>query len=105
MRFLEVLNTEEGKEVYNAVVYGLEGVHYEKLSENRIKTFEYDGTQGGADTTYAGIKWIIGNTTLAYLNQACADDLNDLVNMVNNNPDNVTSPIMGFRFNLSRCST
>lgn len=99
MRFLEVLNTDEGKEVYNAIVYGLEDVHYEKISENRIKTLEYDGSQGGTDATYAGIKWIIGNTTKAYLNQACADNLNDLVNMVNNNPDNVTSPIMGFQFN------
>ena len=105
MRFLEVLNTEEGKEVYNAIVYGLEGTHYEKLDENHIRTLEYDGTQGGADTTYAGLKWIIGNTTHAYLNQACADTLVEDMNAVNDNPDNVMSPIMGFRFDDSPVET
>lgn len=98
MRFLEVLNTEEGKEIYNTLVYGLEGVHYEKLEGDRIKTLEYDGTQGGNDTTYAGIKWIIGNTVHAYLNQACSDTMVEEIYAVNDNPDNVISPIMGFRF-------
>lgn len=99
MRFLEVLNTKEGQEIYNTLVYGLEGVHYEKLEGDRIKTLEYDGTQGGNDTTYAGIKWIIGNTTYAYPNQACSDTMVEEINEVNENPDNILSPIMGFRFN------
>ena len=79
VRFIDLLCTPKGKEVYNTLVYGIEGTHYEKIDDNHIRTFEYDGTQGGASTTYAAWKWNIGNTFNAYLNQGCAEGTNEYI--------------------------
>lgn len=100
MRLLELMNTEEGAALYNMVVYGLEGVHYEKIDETHIKTLEYDGSQGGADTSYAAMKWIMGNTFHAYLNQGCADGENEIALEINESKDNAVSPLMGFRVDI-----
>ncbi|HHT03371.1 MAG TPA: DUF3502 domain-containing protein [Bacteroidales bacterium] len=105
MRFIELLTTDEGKEIYNLLVYGIEGTHYEKIDENHIKTFEYDGTQGGVDTSYAGIKWIIGNTLNAYLNQACLDDENEIALEINNSSTNKRSDLIGFTANIENITT
>ena len=49
-KFIELLNTgtDIGKEIYNTVVFGLEGEHYTKDANdpNRIETLEYSGSQG-----------------------------------------------------------
>lgn len=103
--FLQAINTEKGKEIYNTLVYGLEGTHYEKIDENHIKTKEYDGTQGGADTSYAAWKWVIGNTKYAYLNQACSDNDAAIVEDINENPENPSSKLMGFILDLEPVST
>lgn len=105
VRFLEALTTEKGAEIYNLIVYGLEGVHYEKIDDTHIRTLEYDGPQGGSDTSYAAMKWIIGNTAHAYLNQACSDDEMRLADEINNNPDNVVSGIMGLRIDTEPVAT
>ena len=105
LKFIEALTTEKGKEIYNLIVYGIEGVHYEKVDENHIKTLEYDQSQGGIDTSYAAMKWIIGNTTNAYLNQGCSESDNEIANEINNNPDNIISPIMGFRIDTAPIAT
>ena len=96
LRLIELMTTEEGAELYNLVVYGLEGTHYEKIDDTHIKTLEYDGSQGGASTTYAGIKWIIGNTFHAYLNQGCVEGENEIAMDINTDPANATSDLMGF---------
>ncbi len=105
MRLIELMTTEEGKELYNMAVYGLEGTHYEKLDDTHIKTLEYDGTQGGVDSSYAGIKWIMGNTFNAYLNQGCKDGDNELALEINNATDNDISDLMGFTAKTSNIST
>ena len=96
LRLIELMTTEEGTELYNMVVYGLEGTHYEKLDDTHIKTLEYDGTQGGVEASYAAMKWIMGNTFHAYLNQGCKDGDNELALSINENPDNQISDLMGF---------
>lgn len=105
LRFLQAINTEKGKEIYNTIVYGLEGVHYEKLDDNHIKTLEYDGTQGGTDTSYAAWKWVIGNTKYVYLNQACTDNDAAITADINDNPENPSSKLMGFVLDLEPVST
>ena len=107
LRLLELMNTEEGTELYNMVVYGLEDTHWEWVDKanNKIKTLEYDGTQGGVDASYAGIKWIMGNTFRAYLNQGCVEGENEIALDINENPDNATSYIMGFRVDISGVQT
>ncbi|MBR4058406.1 MAG: ABC transporter substrate-binding protein [Lachnospiraceae bacterium] len=105
LRLIELMTTEEGIELYNMVVYGLEGTHYEKLDDTHIKTFEYDGTQGGTDTSYSAMKWIMGNTFHAYLNQGCSDSENEIARQINESSDNKTSSIMGFIVDISSIET
>ena len=99
LTLLQALNTAAGAEIYNALVYGLEGVHYEKVDDTHIKTLEYDSSQGGTSTTYAGWKWILGNTSYVYLNQGCTEGEAELVKEINENPDNLASILLG-GFNL-----
>ncbi len=105
MRFIELLNTEEGKEIYNLIVYGIEGKHYEKIDDTHIKTLEYDSSQGGGSTSYAGIKWIIGNTFNAYLNQGCVDGENEITLALNESSDTIKSDLIGFHTDTSKIET
>lgn len=105
MRLLELMNTEEGVEAYNMIVYGLEGTHYEKIDDTHIKTLEYDSTQGSAANTYAAHKWIMGNTFNAYLNQGCAEGENEIAKDINENPDNVKSELIGFAVKVDDISS
>lgn len=104
LAFLQLINTEAGKEIYNTIVYGLEGTHYEKIDENHIKTLEYDGSQG-SDNNYSAHKWIMGNTFNVWLNQGCTESDNEIALEINNNPNNVQSPCMGFTFDNSSVLT
>lgn len=99
-KFLEAINTgsEIGKKIYNTLVFGLEGEHWvwEDEANDRIRTLEYDGSQGSVDTSYAGLKWIIGNSFYAYKNQAVLDDQYPVAKELNESPDTVTSSLIGF---------
>ena len=105
MRLIELMTTEEGTALYNLVVYGIENTHYEKLDDTHIKTLEYDGTQGGVDASYAAMKWIMGNTFHAYLNQGCKDGENELALEINNATDNDISDLMGFSAKVADIAT
>ena len=105
VRLIELMTTEEGTELYNMIVYGLEGVHYEKIDDTHIKTLEYDSTQGASGNSYAGIKWILGNTFHAYLNQGCADGDNEVALAINESPDNVKSDLTGFNAKVDSISS
>lgn len=62
---MQVLNLmQTNKELYNLVVYGLEGTHYTKVSDDVIKRAEDAGTSSGS--SYGTYTWIVGNTELAY---------------------------------------
>lgn len=58
MRFIELLNTDEY--LNNLVVYGIEGMHYEKSADGRVEITP--------DTkyTFAGKQWMLGNIYLTY---------------------------------------
>ena len=105
MRFIELMTTEEGKDIYNLMVYGIEGKHYEKTGENTIRTFEYDGSQGGGSTSYAAMKWIIGNTFNAYINQGGSEEFNALALEINKSDRLRKSPLIGLRPNTNDVRT
>ena len=94
--FLNLLYSEEGKDLYNLIVYGIEGQHYEKLDDTHIRTFEYDTTQGGVSTSYSAYKWNMGNAFNAYLNQGCVEGENELSLELNNSEDNIVAELTGF---------
>ncbi len=106
--FLEAITTgtELGKEIYNTLVFGIEGKHYTKDANDpdRITTLEYDGSQGGGDTSYAGLKWIIGNTFNAYKNQAVLDGQYEKYKELNESKDTVSSSLIGFTVDKTNVS-
>lgn len=105
MAFINAMTQEEGKELYNTVVYGIEGVHYKKIDDNHIETLEYSGTQGGVETSYSAMKWIMGNTFNAYLNQACTDDEVEESIKLNESEDNIKSDLIGCTFKTDAIKT
>ncbi|WNR42728.1 ABC transporter substrate-binding protein [Paenibacillus roseipurpureus] len=60
MMFLNLLNTD--KEIYNTLVWGVEGKHYKKVTANRIETIKDGGFQIFAP-------WEFGNMSLSYLSE------------------------------------
>ena len=107
--FIEALTTgtELGKEIYNTVVFGLEGEHYVKDANdpNRIETLEYTGSQGGTDTTYAGLKWILCNSFYAYKNQAVQDGQFENIKKYNEDPATQASDHNGLVISTANVTT
>lgn len=62
MKFLNLLQTEEGAEIANLLAYGLEGKHYEvtDAEKGEIDAFEYDG-QPNSSVSYGISNWMIAN--------------------------------------------
>ncbi len=65
MKLLELLRTEEGADILNMLVYGIEGKHYEVNGENSIKAFEYGG-QASSNNSYGFPNWMMGNMMNMY---------------------------------------
>ena len=104
MDVIRMLMTEEGEEFYNTLIWGIEGIHYEWVDHDtkRIKTLEYDSSQAWAGSTYNAHKWMMGNTFNCWLNQAMSDDnfYSWLLDNVHNAESTVTSPVMGYTWDL-----
>lgn len=99
---LALLFNSKYEEIYNTLVYGLEGIHYTSNGDGTIETLEFSGTQGGADTTYCYHKWRGGNTFNAWLNQSMTPEQETfIVDVINEGENNVVSPIMGITFDVS----
>ena len=91
---MQILNLlQKDKELYNLLVFGIEGVHYEKVGEDRIKT-PYS-LQGSVNDAYGLFKWIVGNTQLAYNCPSEPDEYKKWVFDESNKSD-FRSPLIGF---------
>ncbi len=89
MMFIELMNTD--KEFYNLFLYGLEGKHYIRLSDDRIERAE--------GTRYRpGNEWAYGNTFNAYLTPGLGDNVWTDTQKLNN--ESKRSPLMGFVFDV-----
>ncbi len=107
--FLECINcgSDIGIQLYNALIFGLEGTHYTRDASdpNRIETLEYTGSQGNISTSYAGFKWCLGNSFYAWKNQAVADGQYERIKKYNEDPTTQGSSIPGFVVDNSKVST
>lgn len=87
MEFLNLLNTD--KEVYNMVCFGIEGVHYNKVDDNRIEMVENSGYQPNK-------AWSFGNQFNAYVYGDQPDTVwEDTIKM---NEESDVSELLGFVF-------
>ncbi len=107
MMIIELLMSEKCLEFFNTLCWGLEGIHYEFVDEaaGKIKTLEFEGSQGMADTTYAKWNWNTGNIFNGWTNQATADGyLEYIEDVIHTGPDTVVSPYMGIYWDFSAVS-
>ena len=100
LKLLELLQTENGKDLYNMLVYGIENVHYKKLSDNRIETVDYVSTPDDK-AKYGLNKWVIGNTFNAYETQADIEGYNNYIK-TDVNEASVKSPLLSFKISSEK---
>ncbi|WNR42789.1 ABC transporter substrate-binding protein [Paenibacillus roseipurpureus] len=102
MQLINLLDTAKGKDLYNLLVWGIEGKHYKKTGDNKIETIGYSG-QGTADAKYGTFAYAMGNTGNAYETQA------NIPNFVKTwqdmNSGATVSPLLGFKPNLDPIKT
>ncbi|THF79126.1 ABC transporter substrate-binding protein [Cohnella fermenti] len=88
LMFIELLNTD--KEIYNMLVWGLEGVDYVKTGDNRIEAVE-----GSSFKSQAG--WKFGNQFNSYVTGTQTDDVWEQTDELNKSAK--MSKLFGFSFN------
>lgn len=100
-KVINLMNSEKGKDLYNLLVWGIEGKHYNKVSEDRIETIGYKG-QGSSSSNYGLWKWVVGNTKYAYETQTDNEGYKDFVfNDFNEGENTVVAPLIGFKPDLT----
>lgn len=95
LQVLELLYTDV--DVYNLLVFGEEGVHYNKVGENRIELTDNTGYQmpsGG---------WMFGNQFNLWLQPSQADDVWERTEQINNSSSYSTA--YGFSFDPTNVKT
>lgn len=90
LMLLDLLYTD--KELYNLLIFGIEGKHYEKTGENRIKITDQD--------SYGLPAWQLGNQFNAYILPGQPDDVWEKTDRLNNQAQK--DPLMGFSFDRSK---
>ena len=93
MQLIELMNTNS--ELYNLLVFGLEGKQYRKISENQIELIP--------DSGYSGFAWMMGSQFNAYFLPGQATDSWDLTKKLNS--EAYEAPTLGFSFNADPVKT
>lgn len=93
MQVINLIQTD--KDLYNLLVFGIEGEHYKKIGEDQIET--PTGQSPTANDKYGLYKWIVGNTELAYNLQTEPEDYKKWV-FEEANASDKKSPIIGLKF-------
>ncbi|MBQ8232215.1 MAG: extracellular solute-binding protein [Lachnospiraceae bacterium] len=88
VKLLNLVYTD--KEVFNMLLSGIEGVHYNKIDDTHIQTVE------NCKYNYAGNAWKFGNQFLAYYNPQQIDGTWEETDKMNRESE--VSPIRGFAF-------
>ena len=95
LKVLELLYTN--KEIYNTLCFGIEGTHYEKESENRVKILD----NSGYSVPTAG--WMFGNQFNEWLREENEDGIWEETKQINDSA--VYSSSYGFIFDPSSVKT
>ena len=91
LMFLELFNTDQY--LNNLITHGIEGVHYKKISNNKIEPADGIDIQNHP-YSLAGMAWALNNQFITYLNKAEPDDKYSKYEEYNKNA--VVSKILGF---------
>jgi putative aldouronate transport system substrate-binding protein len=94
MMLLELVNTD--KQLYNLLVYGIEGMHYTKASGNYIQLHKNSNYVTNTD-------WVFGNIRNEYLPEGAPAD--KIEQTIQANDEAAVSPYYGFVFNTEPVKT
>ena len=96
VKFLDLINRNVDN-IYNTLVFGIEGKHYNKTGDNRVEKI--------ADSGYdlSGYSWELGNNFNAYVYGSQADDLWEQTAKINEGAE--VSMILGFSFDIEPVQT
>lgn len=97
MKLIDLMNTKKGEDLYRMLTFGIEGKHYDKVSDDRIKTTGYSTSQDGA---YGLYKWLVGNTAQAFETESDPEGWNDYV-FDDWNANMIPSVLAGIQFDTS----
>ena len=98
VELMQLLNSEEGKGLYNLLTFGIEGEHYEKLADGKIAPFDYS-VSPTADSKYGLPDYMCGNSFNAYVLKDDPENWDEMIKLEKN--DNAEkSTLLGFRSNL-----
>ena len=102
MQFMNLINSERGAEIYNMIVWGIEGKHWEFTDQanGMIETFGYVG-QVTPEQPYGLPMWVVGNTVHAYINVPDADPDMNRYFATEFNFNAMSLPLMGFVFDTT----
>lgn len=98
MQLIELMQTEKGKELFNFLLWGIEGEHYTKVSENRIETIGYGGAMPanpGSEAPYGLTDIFTGNALLSWDTQANPEGYSEGMQELHDNA--WKSPLIGFK--------
>lgn len=87
MQFVNLLNTD--KDVYNLICFGIEGKHYERLENGKIKLNPGNGY-------FTNSAWEFGNQFNAYVQDGQEDNVWEVTEQINEAA--AVSPVMGIQW-------
>ncbi len=101
IKLLELVNTDST--LINLLSFGIEGVHYEKLTENTIHKFSKAEHEAKGTSGYGVEAWIFGNVFNGYAVEGNSDDIWVQTKAVNDGAKK--SPILGFSADMEPIKT
>ncbi len=78
MQLLNLMNSKKGAELLNLLVYGFEGEHYKKISDDRIQWLG-EKAIGYSENRYGYQNWALGNALVTYTTDADPDGWNQYI--------------------------
>lgn len=93
-RVIELINSEEGKDVYNLFAFGIKDEHYKLIGETTVEPIGYV-SQADSSSPYGLWKWNTGNCKFAY-GLKTEDITGDQIDEVNTAPTVKYPALLGF---------
>ena len=99
MKLIGLMNTKKGADLYNLLTYGIEGVHYNKVSDSKIEMI-VQGQPFTNENKYGYYNWVLGNTYYSYETQYDVEGYNKYVKEeINDKAEK--SDLLGFSLDLT----
>lgn len=110
VKLANLMSTKKGIELYNLMVYGIEGVHYtvdkELADGDKMITPKDYPEEGNSSSAYGLAKWIVGNAKNAYITSNQPENFKEIIyEQMNEGELSVVSPLMGFAADTTSIDT